>query len=173
MSNDDFDIDIYGDADDVTGPEATSLTNEDSHVKQESTDSPATVGNTAESQEHQESDAHHTNAEVKNEIKNEVSADMKTNNSDSGAPRQIPSTDESGHHAEIPKQAPQQQGLKRKESSDDRPIDPLATSAIQISELQWWAGEEHIRGYANQAKCEDELVLVSFSEHKVNGKSKG
>jgi hypothetical protein len=66
-----------------------------------------------------------------------------------------------------------QQGIKRKESSDDRPIDPGSTTAIMISDLHWWTTEDDVRGWANQADCEYELRDVTFSEHKVNGKSKG
>lgn len=65
------------------------------------------------------------------------------------------------------------QGIKRKESSDDRPIDPGATLAVMISDLHWWTTEDDVRGWANQVECEDELKDVTFSEHKVNGKSKG
>jgi hypothetical protein len=66
-----------------------------------------------------------------------------------------------------------QQGVKRKESSDDRPTDPGATLAVMISDLHWWTTEDDVRGWANQADCEGELKDVTFSEHKVNGKSKG
>lgn len=76
-------------------------------------------------------------------------------------------------HLSIPKQAPQQQGVKRKEGSDDRPVDPGATTALLISELHWWNTDDDIRGWVNQAQVEDELIDISFSEHKVNGKSKG
>ncbi|KAL2758459.1 hypothetical protein ACRALDRAFT_2040637 [Sodiomyces alcalophilus JCM 7366] len=87
------------------------------------------------------------------------------------------------HYKEEPKEEPEeynneqqqqpapQQGVKRK--GDDRPIDPGATSAVTISELNWWTTDDDIRGYAHQAHCEDELKDVTFSEHKVNGKSKG
>lgn len=75
---------------------------------------------------------------------------------------------------QAPKQAPQQQGVKRKDSSSDhRPLDPGATSALLLSDLQWWHTEDDLRGWANQADAEDELKDVTFSEHKVNGKSKG
>lgn len=88
--------------------------------------------------------------------------------------QQIKSTDESANDAfKVPKQAPQQQGVKRKEGSDERPIDPGATTAILISDLHWWNTDDDIRGWVNQAQCEDELKEVTFSEHKVNGKSKG
>jgi hypothetical protein len=63
--------------------------------------------------------------------------------------------------------------VKRKEGSDDRPIDPGATTALLISELNWWTTDEDVRGWANQTNCEDELKDITFSEHKVNGKSKG
>lgn len=65
------------------------------------------------------------------------------------------------------------QGIKRKESSDSRPIDPGATAAVLISDLHWWMTEDDVRGWANQADCEADLKDVTFSEHKVNGKSKG
>jgi hypothetical protein len=65
-----------------------------------------------------------------------------------------------------------QQGVKRKEH-DDRPSDPDATTALLISDLYWWTTDDDIRGWINEAGCEDELKDVTFSEHKVNGKSKG
>ena len=68
---------------------------------------------------------------------------------------------------------PPQQGVKRKESPTDRPTDPDATSALYISDLYWWTTDDEIRGWVNAAGCEDELKDVTFSEHKVNGKSKG
>lgn len=67
-----------------------------------------------------------------------------------------------------------QQGVKRKqEESDDRPIDQGATTALLLSEMQWWVTEDEIRGWTRDADGEDELKDITFSEHKVNGKSKG
>ncbi|KAJ5114765.1 hypothetical protein NUU61_000524 [Penicillium alfredii] len=63
-------------------------------------------------------------------------------------------------------------GVKRKEY-DDRQADPDATTALLLSDLFWWTTDDDIRGWVNQAQCEDELKDVTFSEHKVNGKSKG
>jgi hypothetical protein len=88
------------------------------------------------------------------------------------AVQQISSTGGSGH--DVHRQAPQQQGTKRKQGEDDdRPTDPGATAALMINDLNWWISEEDIRGWANQSGCEDELNEVTFNEHKVNGKSKG
>lgn len=70
------------------------------------------------------------------------------------------------------KQQPMQ-GVKRKGSSDDRAIDPGATTAIMVSDLSWWITDDDIRGWVAAVKCEEELKDITFSEHKVNGKSKG
>ncbi|KAI9041392.1 uncharacterized protein KD926_006968 [Aspergillus affinis] len=67
---------------------------------------------------------------------------------------------------------PPPQGVKRKEH-DDRQADPDATPALLISDLFWWTTDDDIRGWIREAECEDELKDVTFSEHKVNGKSKG
>lgn len=107
----------------------------------------------------------------------EVDEDMKLENGhlDAGdIAQKIASTDESAQDTvHLPKQAPQTQGLKRKDGSDDRFVDPGATTAIFISELHWWVTDDDVRGWANQSQCEDELEDITFSEHKVNGKSKG
>lgn len=66
-----------------------------------------------------------------------------------------------------------QQGIKRKEGSDERPVDPGATTALMVSELNWWNTDDDIRGWIRQAGCEGELKDITFSEHKINGKSKG
>lgn len=88
--------------------------------------------------------------------------------------QRIASTDESAKDTvNIPRQPPQEQGLKRKGSIDERPMDPGATTALLISDLSWWHTEDDIRGWVNQAGVEDELKEITFSEHKVNGKSKG
>ena len=65
------------------------------------------------------------------------------------------------------------QGIKRKSDSDERPVDPGATTALLVSELNWWHSDDDIRGWCWDAHCEDELINITFSEHKVNAKSKG
>lgn len=52
-------------------------------------------------------------------------------------------------------------------------LDPNATSALHIGELNWWTTEESVRGWAAVAGMEAQVKEVTFSEHKVNGKSKG
>jgi hypothetical protein len=75
-------------------------------------------------------------------------------------------------HAMQPDQV--QQGTKRKSADDsEAPIEPGATSALVINELNWWTSEEDIRGWANECDVEDQLSEITFNEHKVNGKSKG
>lgn len=64
-------------------------------------------------------------------------------------------------------------GVKRKGSPNDRSIESGATTALMVSDLHWWITEDDIRGWVNQAEAEDDLKEVTFSEHKVNGKSKG
>lgn len=162
MADDDFDIDIYGD------------TNTEDHQKDGEGD--VKVGDNEQSSKLPPD----TNG-FKHELEQEVEQDddyveIKTENGDHlmSGQQQIKSTDESGQDLfNIPKQAPQKQGVKRKEGSDDRPIDPGATNALLISDLHWWNTDDDVRGWVNQAQCEDELKDITFSEHKVNGKSKG
>jgi len=70
-------------------------------------------------------------------------------------------------------QTSQQQGVKRKEGHDECILEPGASSAIVVSELDWWINDDDIRGWANQCGVEPELTTITFHEHKVNGKSKG
>lgn len=147
---DNFDIDIYGDGE-TEGNEGD--------YKQEDHD----IGLDGSVEEHQ-----NTNADIKQE---ELGTATPTINGDTPYTESITGTLHTAQ-SEIGTSTPQQ-GIKRKESSDERPTDPGAMSAILISDLHWWTTEDDVRGWANQAGCEDELRDVTFSEHKVNGKSKG
>lgn len=162
MADDDFDIDIYGDT--SVEPEVSFKKDEEGDVKIDGVDDGEGEASRSNGKEHQD--------EQYEEYADNNAQDPSRDHLD--GQQQIKSTDESGQNVlTIPKQAPQQQGVKRKEGSDERPIDPGATTALLISDLHWWNTDDDIRGWVNQAQCEDELKDVTFSEHKINGKSKG
>ena len=158
---DNFDIDIYGDGGDDYQEEGQVDPDEEKHTLDESEISTTTpLGSSIPSA----SETIH-----KDEVKPEI-VDGESN----GVAHKIGSTDESAlDPLHLPKQAPQTQGLKRKEGIDERFVDPGATTALFISDLHWWITDDDVRGWANQSECEDELEDMTFSEHKVNGKSKG
>jgi hypothetical protein len=172
MADDEFDIDIYGDAN--TEQDGSFKKDEEGDVKIDEVE-PANE----EATEAETNGVNGANGVKEEDIQDDDSVDIKVSNDDHEKTegehqQQIKSTDESGRGVlNIPKQAPQQQGVKRKEGSDDRPIDPGATTSLLISELHWWNTDDDIRGWINQAQVEDELKEITFSEHKVNGKSKG
>jgi len=167
MADDDnFDIDIYGDD--------TAQNYQDTGVQQVPSQGDAVM----------HTDSHTTQPIDASAMKPEA-ADTSIKQDDSAKPsngdahletgtQQISSTGASVNNQAFQKQAPQQQGVKRKQGEDDdRPTEPGATAALMINDLNWWISEEDIRGWANQGGCEDELNEVTFNEHKVNGKSKG
>lgn len=165
MADDDnFDIDIYGDDSyQDTTQQDTTLT--DAHAQSTDTnvgESNGSAGNMKPEGSNQAS-THEPSGETTN-------GDGHHENNT----QQIASTGGSAGNVDVHKQAPQQQGTKRKQGEDDdRPTDAGATAALMINDVNWWISEEDIRGWANQSGCEDELTEVTFNEHKVNGKSKG
>lgn len=166
MADDDnFDIDIYGDE--------TSTDYQDTAIQGDVKRTDTTPMNTdSHSDNHNGGKVQSPDVAVKqdNGYKEEANGHSHHDN----GTQQISSTGGSNDQVQPPKQAPQQQGMKRKQGDvDDRPTDPGATSALMINDLNWWISEEDIRGWANQSGCEDELIDVTFNEHKVNGKSKG
>lgn len=70
-----------------------------------------------------------------------------------------------------------QQGTKRKPEDDGHPstsdVEAQATTAVMISDLNWWITDDDVRGWLRAATAEDQVKNLTFSEHKVNGKSKG
>lgn len=136
MAEEDFEIDIYGDAsnDHPQDDHRDDGNNQDYHQ----------VEHRQDSHDDQNMDDHHAQ--------------------DSHARESF----DSNHQASA-----SQQGTKRKQEEDDRPVDQAATTSLMISELNWWNTDDDIRGWAREADCEDEIKDITFSEHKVNGKSKG
>ncbi|TIA74487.1 hypothetical protein D6C83_00492 [Aureobasidium pullulans] len=178
MADDDnFDIDIYGDEDQDLKPEPQP---EEEQKEQDKDFGPGLDG-TGYGQQANEPE---TEPPIDNNVKLEGDPDemkVQYEKSHGGAEanglqeqQQIHSTTgSSADQYNVPKQAPTEQGTKRKEGEDTREVDPGATSALRLGELQWWISEDDIRGWTNQCGCEDELKEVTFNEHKVNGKSKG
>ena len=164
---DNFDIDIYGDGgEDYQQDEPNA---QDVNVEDKSDHLLETAGSASHTPRNPDqatqSSSTATNAQPDIKMENEELHDKA---------QKIVSTDDSAHNpVHLPKQAPQTQGLKRQDGADERFVEPGATTALFISELHWWVTDDDVRGWANQSECEDELVDMTFSEHKVNGKSKG
>ncbi|KAK8204954.1 hypothetical protein IWZ01DRAFT_81977 [Phyllosticta capitalensis] len=165
MADDDnFDIDIYGD----DAPQE-SFQQENSSTAQES-NAEGHTESMPDAHQATEEDASKSNGAAPDA--NTQQGDNKQTNGDET--QQISSTGGSSQNQlQPPRQAPVAQGTKRKEGADDRHVDNTATTALLISDLHWWTNEDDIRGWTNQSGCEDELVEITFNEHKVNGKSKG
>lgn len=149
---DNFDIDIYGDA----GPEENER-----YFKQDENDG------TLEQAENTQHEIGPDNGKPQ-EVTSSADTAAKDNDQENLSHINMSVTGSAQQHAAVP-----QQGIKRKESPDDRPTDPGATTAVLLSDLHWWTTEDEIRSWADQVGCGEELKDVTFSEHKVNGKSKG
>ncbi|KAI1392581.1 uncharacterized protein F4822DRAFT_425783 [Hypoxylon trugodes] len=145
MADEDFEIDVYGDANEAndTNVEGDDSKVDDSNNHAYESNAAITIANGS----NPDSTAHAHNEDYNADDRHEMDT-----RSTSATPAQ---------------------GVKRKEGSDDRPIDPGATSALLLSELQWWTTDNDIRNWIRGASCEDEMKDITFSEHKVNGKSKG
>ena len=143
MADEEFEIDVYGDAANDQAEQATDQADHANHPDDQ-----------YEGGDYDHQDSGHQ----------ESHDDYHESHDDHGY----------GHDAQEKQPSPApKQGIKRKEAGDDGPTEPGATSALLISELAWWDTDDSIRGWAVRAGCEEELKDITFSEHKVNGKSKG
>ena len=149
-ADDNFDIDIYGDGGGYNANEHGDYKDEPELIL----DAPEHNANGV--QDSGSADAHYSNDHGNTANGHDQATHAETGNQEPHPPSQAP-----------------QQGQKRKEISEDRPTDPDATTALFISDLFWWTTDDDIRGWVKEAGCEEELKDVTFSEHKVNGKSKG
>lgn len=152
-ADDNFDIDIYGDG---GGYNANENEQGDYNKDEPELILDAPDHNANGVQDSASADPHYSNEDGNTANGHDQAPDAETVNQEEAAPSQTP-----------------QQGQKRKDMADDRPTDPDATTALFVSDLFWWTTDDDIRGWVKQAGCEQELKDVTFSEHKVNGKSKG
>ena len=185
MAEEDFEIDLYGDAPANDGPEnhpdggnkdQGQSRQDDRHRDEDNShdDDPLHQDNHGNDRHRDDSQDRHRddNYDYDEEgIKTEDSG-FADGQDDRDSHRRQDSRDKRDSYDEE-RRSPKQ-GVKRKGSDEDEtPVDRDATSAVLISELAWWTTDDEIRGWVFQANAEDDLKDISFSEHKVNGKSKG
>ena len=87
--------------------------------------------------------------------------------------RVAPSMLDGAHHSSADASTSQAAPPEDADTNMGEEVDAGATLALRLGELEWWTTEEDIRGWANAAGVEADLVEVTFIEHKINGKIKG
>lgn len=161
-NDDNFDIDIYGNGEGMDD-ESKAYVKEENEKRLKEEDQDADIQSSKIEPSPQ--------ADTKHTLKQESEAPLTPATTAASSVKQEDLKRESSIEDSKPRQL--QQGTKRKGESDERRIDAGATNALMLSDLHWWTTEDDIRSWANDAGAEDELKDVTFSEHKVNGKSKG
>ena len=177
----DFDIDVYGD-----GEGEEEHHNGENFHSGDYSDFEYREENSNEQEDQGDQNGLSNNKDTTGEETDWLDGEPYTNGNGNGAedstdqtaaPTDPSTADQPAHPSQSQPQAEPQQGMKRKISirteSPSLPTDPGATTALLISDLHWWTTEDEIRGWSNSAGVESSLKDVSFSEHKVNGKSKG
>lgn len=151
MAEEDFEIDVYGDAEDGQD--------------QQTQEAQETQGHDEAAEEY----SHNENLEQHPEENHEMEGADQNGSAEYGDYGMDGHNDD--QHTST---SDTPQGVKRKKDEDDeRPVDQQATNAVLLNDMQWWDNEDQIREWAQGAECERELKDITFSEHKVNGKSKG
>ena len=151
--NDDFDIDIYGDDDNTTQQNTAPVQSQDASLN-------TTMADAAPSAPNGDAAAQYSNMNV-----DEASGDAEAA-ANGGLVKQ-----EYADETSYDQQASNSNGFANDGSNEA--LDPDSQAAVIISDLQWWVNDDDIRGWARFVNTEDQLLEITFSEHKVNGKCKG
>lgn len=153
---DDFDIDIYGDD---KPPELAA----EAAPKPSASSAPTKTDQTAPKAKDSNVKASHE--PTKNAQHRDKTADETMGNADDSmtAEGDADSYDQTGYDGTNESVAHSEDGRRGSEP---------ASSALKLRKISWWTTEDDIRGWFNQAGVEGELKEITFSEHKINGKSK-